>query len=462
MPLSARHQDRYSDLEQTNTEQVIQRLVQFERSADADLHSCVISAVTVDRSRLVGTVRAMTVNPTLHNMYDVIFAGGGLTSTLVAYRLKQTRPDLRVLVLEAGQTLGGNHTWSFHTTDISPEAYEWVKPFIAHSWPQQRVHFPKFSRLLPLGYNTIFSETLHKAAMTLLADSVQFSVKVKGLGEDSVTLEDGRIFTAACVIDARGQGETSPLTVGYQKFVGVEVRLENPHGEEYPVIMDATIPQRDGYRFIYTLPFAADRLLIEDTYYSDSANLDVARLERECLGYAERRGWKVAEVLRVEKGVLPIVLSGNAEMLSKDQRRGVPVLGVRAGFFNYTTSYSFPFAIRCAEAIASMNSLSSASLDVAVRGWAESHWRDQRFFRLLNRMLFWAAVPDQRYKVMERFYKLGQPLIERFYGSNLTFRDRARILAGWPPVPVSRALRVLGETSVNPIPQPAAPASRST
>ena len=38
---------------------------------------------------------------------------------------------------------------------------------------------------------------------------------------------------------------------------------------------------------------------------------------------------------------------------------------------------------------------------------------------------------------------LGDPLIERFYSSSLTLADQVRILVGWPPVPISRALRVM-------------------
>ena len=47
--------------------------------------------------------------------------------------------------------------------------------------------------------------------------------------------------------------------------------------------MDATVPQVDGYRFFYVLPLAPDRLLVEDTYFSDSTHLDVAQLRTEML-----------------------------------------------------------------------------------------------------------------------------------------------------------------------------------
>ena len=35
------------------------------------------------------------------------------------------------------------------------------------------------------------------------------------------------------------------------------------------VVMDATVPQEDGFRFVYALPLDPDRVLVEDTYFSD-------------------------------------------------------------------------------------------------------------------------------------------------------------------------------------------------
>lgn len=60
-------------------------------------------------------------------------------------------------------------------------------------------------------------------------------------------------------------------------------------------------------------------------------------------------------------------------------------------------------------------------------------------------MLFDAAAPDQRYKVLQRFYTMSQPLIERFYAGVSPVRDQARILMGKPPVPVGRAMGCVSE-----------------
>ena len=53
-------------------------------------------------------------------------------------------------------------------------------------------------------------------------------------------------------------------------------------------------------------------------------------------------------------------------------------------------------------------SFDERELDQLTQKWARQHWREQGFFRLLNRMLFWAAkTPAQRYRVLERFYLLA-------------------------------------------------------
>jgi lycopene beta-cyclase len=64
---------------------------------------------------------------------------------------------------------------------------------------------------------------------------------------------------------------------------------------------------------------------------------------------------------------------------------------------------------------------------------------------MLARMLFRAALPAERYKVLERFYRLPTSLIERFYAGQSTAWDRVRILAGKPPVPINRAVRAMLE-----------------
>jgi len=61
-------------------------------------------------------------------------------------------------------------------------------------------------------------------------------------------------------------------------------------------------------------------------------------------------------------------------------------------------------------------------------------------------MLFRAAEPEERYRILERFYRLDAGLIARFYAGQSSLLDRARVLAGKPPVPVGRAWQAIRGT----------------
>jgi lycopene beta-cyclase len=206
--------------------------------------------------------------------------------------------------------------------------------------------------------------------------------------------------------------------------------------------MDATVSQEQGYRFVYVLPFTANELLIEDTYYSDTGSLDTAGLRQNIARYAADRGWQVQVLLREETGVLPIVLDCDLDTFWP-AGDGVPRSGLRAGLFHHTTGYSVPEAARLAHELSGHESLDSGSLAPRIRERVRGRWGQQRIFRLLNRMLFLAAAPQDRYRILQHFYRLPESVIDHFYAGRLTPGDAVRILSGTPPVPVHRALRYL-------------------
>lgn len=379
---------------------------------------------------------------------DLILAGGGLSATLLALRLKRDRPGLRVLMLERGATVGAGHTWSAFESDLAAESLPWVAPLATHRWPGYAVRFPEHARRLDTPYLSITDDTLHAAAVAALGEDVVTGAEVVELVPEAVRLGDGRRFTAPAVVDARGPAGAGGLILGYQKFVGLEVETAAPHGLTEPVIMDATVPQRDGYRFVYLLPFSATRVLVEDTRYADGPALDRDDLLAEARAYAAAQGWTVAREVRVEHGVLPVALAGDiVDFWHRAGRESpVPRIGLRAALFHPTTGYSLPDAVRLAERVAALPELTSSSISVAAVALSVELWEARGFYRLLDRMLFRAAEGPERYRVLQRFYRLPTPLIRRFYAARCTAADKLRILSGRPPVPVARALRCLSET----------------
>jgi len=311
---------------------------------------------------------------------------------------------------------------------------------IASSWPDHEVRFPARRRTIALGYNSIRSEDLDRIVRrTLRRDQYRLGASVAALGETSILLDSGERLDADAVIDARGPEPMPGIELGWQKFAGQLVRFDGGHGVERPMIMDATVDQSDGYRFVYLLPFSSTELLIEDTYYSTTADLDA--IGAKLADYAGTLTGTPGVVIAEETGVLPVVISGDVASLWRGAQ--VPMLGLRGGFFHLTTGYSLPDAVANAILLTGQDDLSTAALLKVYRQRAERLWAERGFFKLLNRMLFRAAEPETRYRVLEHFYRLPAPVIARFYGARLTPLDKLRILSGRPPVPIGRALSAM-------------------
>ncbi|MFA4894161.1 lycopene beta-cyclase CrtY [Brevundimonas sp.] len=377
--------------------------------------------------------------------FDLILIGGGLAACLIVWRLALDRPEVRVAVVERDGRLGGRHTWSFFDSDMDEADRAWLAPAVAHRWPGgHEVYFPGRSRVLATPYNSLTSEGLHAAVARLLAGRL-IAGEATSVDQDGVVLTDGRRLSARGVIDARGPQATAHLDLGWQVFLGRTVRLSEPHGLVRPTIMDATVVQTGGYRFVYLLPFDARTVMIEDTYYSDSATLDRAALGTRIDAYIRSRGWTVEAVTGEEAGVLPIALDGDIDAFWAG---GPPVAraGLMAALFHPVTGYSLPDAVGLAREISAATDLGSASLRALTEARSKRLWRERGFYRLLNRMLFRAADPGRRWRVFQRFYGLSEGVVRRFYAGRSTTLDKARILAGKPPVPVAAALRQLRES----------------
>ena len=104
---------------------------------------------------------------------------------------------------------------------------------------------------------------------------------------------------------------------------------------------------------------------------------------------------------------------------------------------------SLPQAAANAIALAQLPDLGGQAIATWTRARFVGHWRRGGFYRLLNRLLFRAARPEERVKVFAHFYRLNEALVSRFYAGRLTALDKVRILTGKPPVPLFKALKAM-------------------
>lgn len=373
--------------------------------------------------------------------YDIVIAGGGLSGGLIALALRQRHPDMDVCLVESGESPGGNHRWSWFGTDLPPGGEELLAPFRKTVWAGgYDVRFPGHARGLSTPYLSLASEDFASALAREMPDgAVRLRTPAAELDARGVTLPDGERIAGRAVIDCRGFAPTPHLAGGWQLFLGRHLRTAAPHGLERPVIMDADVDQHGAYRFVYVLPLGAYELFVEDTYYADSPLLDRGALSRRIDAYCARRGWE-GDILGSETGVLPVITGGDFSAFQAAQRtEGVACAGARGGFVHPLTSYTLPYAVATALAVARDAELPGGQLAALLEAKARGHWRATRFYRRLGRMLFGLARPEERWRVFERFYRLPEGLIERFYAARSTPADRLRILCGKPPVPLARA-----------------------
>lgn len=375
---------------------------------------------------------------------EVAIVGGGLAGGLIALALHQRHPSMPMMLIEAGKTLGGNHRWSWFDSDLPASAADLLEPFRCTHWDGYDVRFPAYHRKLNSSYCSLssvdFDATLQRE---LDPASVRTGQQVTGIDGAGVVLESGERVSARAVIDCRGAGPTPYLRGGWQVFLGRHMRTPAPHGISAPTIMDANVPQHGAYRFVYVLPLGAHDLFIEDTYYADTPALERSALSGRIDAYAAAQGWE-GEIIGHETGVLPVITGGDfAKYQQATATNGVAVAGARGGFVHPLTSYTLPFAVQTALAIAHDAQLPGTQLAALMEDRARRHWQQTGFYRMLGAMLFGAAEPEQRYKVFERFYRMPSGLIERFYAANSTLPDKSRILIGKPPVSVAKAIHAL-------------------
>jgi lycopene beta-cyclase len=396
-----------------------------------------------------------TAAPDDQTAHDLVIVGGGLAGGLLALALQRHAPDCRYILIEHGETFGGNHRWSWFASDLPAAGQGLLSAFAQKFWDEgYDISFPDYARTLPTAYCSLSSEDFHKGLMTHLpSERLRLGTRVAALDAGGVTLGDGTRINAARVVDCRHFRASARLAGGWQVFLGQHFKCDKPHGLTRPIIMDAKVDQvapygnGGAYRFVYVLPLSDDEVFIEDTYYADSPRLDADVLRGRVSSYARAQGWQ-GEVIGQETGVLPVISGGDfAAAQAEIAIPGVAIAGARGGFSHPLTSYTLPFAVDNAIAIARLVArqpdVSGKALAAFCEARARKHWRRMGYYRLLSRMLFEAAEPEERVVVFQHFYALSGGLVERFYAGQSTWPDRLRILTGKPPVAIGRAMRAL-------------------
>jgi|LakMenEpi03Aug12_release.lakeMendotaPanAssembly.Ray.scaffolds.fasta_scaffold269736_2 lycopene beta-cyclase len=369
--------------------------------------------------------------------FDYVIVGGGLQGCLLAHALAWHRPEAAVLLVERSAELCGNHTWSFHATDIAAAAWAWIDPLVACRWPGYRVRFPGLTRRVNIPYATITSDRLREATYSLAGAQgtaarpgrlvVRTGESCEIIAPNAVRIGGAAEVSRGAVIDCRGRAAAGqPGGAGYQTFVGHEYQTARRWPATEPTVMDVPADQAGGFEFLYELPLGPNRVLLEYTRFHEEPACDESRaagLIATRLAEADAGG---ATLMRSERGCLPMPYA-----MAGGHETSALAGGYAGGWYHAATGYSMPLAVRFAELVAragrdrmAAEAAAAVAADRLRRGFA----------RFLNRLLFCLVRPTDRWKIFRRFYRvLPEERIARFYAHRFTFTDAFRILIGWPP-----------------------------
>ena len=102
-------------------------------------------------------------------MADIVIVGGGLAGGLIALAIDQARPELRIALIEADKTLGGNHRWSWFESDLDEAGHALLEPFRKSEWENgYDVRFPEYRRKLSTPYHSMTSADFHGGLARML------------------------------------------------------------------------------------------------------------------------------------------------------------------------------------------------------------------------------------------------------------------------------------------------------
>lgn len=366
---------------------------------------------------------------------DHVIVGGGLQGCLLAHAIAHHRPAARVLLVERSDRLCGNHTWSFHASDIPQQTRAWFDPLVTKTWPGYFVKFPGLSRRVSIPYETISSESLREATIRLAGGTngrqsleIVYGEPCEIVSPTSATIGGSCRLDGPAVIDCRGHmtAAGTPNTAGYQSFIGHEYETSHAWPVAEPTLMDVRADQACGFEFLYELPFGPDRVLLEYTRFSEEPTCSADRAERLIAMRLAEAGVDAAKLVRTERGCLPMPYAAGpgAERMSVAG-------GYAGGWYHAATGYSMPLAVRFADLVAKV---APERITTELAAVASRDSLRRRFARFLNRLLFCLVKPTDRWKVFRRFYRvLSEDRIARFYAHQFNVADAARIVIGRPP-----------------------------
>ncbi len=405
------------------------------------------------------------------NRYDYILAGGGLAGLSLAYTLiNSPLRDRSILIIDKDTKQQNDRTWCFweeqptlfddiayrvwhrlrfvsddlaRDFDLAPYRYQMIRGIDFYNFtleklvPCANVTFvrgnvdrvddgPEWATVVvdgqPFSGSWVFDSTLPASLRGSVPGAMSGTIPPGGDGVSDAADNAGQSQDVAKPARfARGAPRYQHLN---QHFRGWEIETDQPvFNPQLPTLFDFRTQQAGHMRFVYTLPFAENRALLEYTLFS-SQLLPTDEYEAGLKTYIE-------EVLNLTHYAIKHVEAGVIPMTDQPFRRKlgqhVMSIGTKGGRVKPSTGYAFLRIQRDSAAI--VHSLIKHGQPFAVPA------RRRRFGLhdsiLLNIM---ARHPDELKPIFTIMFRRN-PIqrIFRFLDETATLSEEMRFIASLPP-----------------------------
>jgi len=356
----------------------------------------------------------------------IVIAGGGLAACMAALAMARLRPDVPLLIVEEAATFGGEGYRTFADAELGQDGAELLGPLAVERWPGFYVAFPGFSRKLKAEWAGLAADGLHRTMVeTLDPKQYRLGTKVVAVREDALVLDGGETIKAEGAIDARGAANLATLDLIHETRLERDYLLKAPHRVDRPVLIDATVDQAGGLRFMQCVPLGEDRLIVADVCISERGQHDDqagARLD----AYLAARGWMKKRIASEQARARPLPAGGDFAAFWRLGGARVAKLGLRGGFVNPATGRTIADAVGNALLLAGQRDFSGSALHDLFEAEAKAAWKKREALRAVPAALA-GAKPEARLALLERLYRLDAGLIARLQADQLGLIDRMRL-----------------------------------
>lgn len=279
--------------------------------------------------------------------YDYIITGSGASGLMLAYRMAKDSffDNASILIIDKEKKTTNDRTWCFWENDkgewddlvfnswdkILFESCSYKKTIQLQSYTYKMIRSAKFYEKLWNFIETKNNISFIKANVTSILDTAEGAFVETSIGQYRTV----KLLNSIDFDQKYTRQEEYPVLL--QHFTGWFIETKKNHFDDsVATFMDFTVDQKMNTRFMYVLPFSANKALFEYTLFSKDV-LTKNEYERELQKYLELNSIKEYTIIEKEQGIIPMT----SFKFWQDNSKNILNIGTVGGWTKASTGYTF-------------------------------------------------------------------------------------------------------------------------